>query len=85
MPRGGNCNCDKGMNGGQGDKLLLDSGLDSSSGSGVLGGKRKANKPRKLSEYNKFMKKEIPLVKKNNPKLSHMEAFKKAAGNWKNR
>ena len=34
---------------------------------------------------NKFMKKEIPIVKKNNPKLSHMEAFKKAASNWKNR
>ena len=31
------------------------------------------------------MKKEIPIVKKNNPKLSHMEAFKKAASNWKNR
>lgn len=80
MPRGGNCNCDKGMNGGQGDDNLLDS-----KEAVVLGGKRKANKPRKLSEYNKFMKKEIPLVKKNNPKLSHMEAFKKAAGNWKNR
>ena len=79
MPRGGNCNCGKGMNGGQGDDNLLDSKEEA-----VLGGKRKANKPRKLSEYNKFMKKEIPLVKKNNPKLSHMEAFKKAAGNWKN-
>lgn len=81
MPRGGNCNCDKGMNGGQGDYKSVDTDNSVS----VLGGKRKANKPRKLSEYNKFMKKEIPLVKKNNPKLSHMEAFKKAAGNWKNR
>lgn len=74
MPRGGYCNCDKqgGNNEGFEDPK-------------VLGGKKKASKPRKLSEYNKFMKKEIPLVKKNNPKLSHMEAFKKAAGNWKNR
>jgi hypothetical protein len=52
----------------------------------MLGGKKKARrKPRKLSEYNKFMKKEIPIVKKKNPKLSHIEAFKKAASNWKNR
>jgi len=74
MPRGGYCNCDKqgGNNEGFEDPELL-------------GGKKKASKPRKLSEYNKFMKKEIPLVKKSNPKLSHMEAFKKAAGNWKNR
>ena len=75
MPRGGYCNCDKqgGNNEGFEDSEVL------------LGGKKKASKPRKLSEYNKFMKKEIPLVKKSNPKLSHMEAFKKAADNWKNR
>ena len=76
MPRGGNCNC--GQQGGYSEEFS-DNDL-------LSGGKKKARrKPRKLSEYNKFMKKEIPIVKKNNPKLSHMEAFKKAASNWKNR
>ena len=78
MPRGGYCNCDK--QGGNNEEYF-NTGEDRE----LLGGKKMANKPRKLSEYNKFMKKEIPLVKKSNPKLSHMEAFKKAAGNWKNR
>ena len=77
MPRGGYCNC--GQQGGYSEEYF-------NTGEEVLGGKEKARrKPRKLSEYNKFMKKEIPIVKKNNPKLSHMEAFKKAASNWKNR
>ena len=39
--------------------------------------------PRKLSAYNRFMKTEIPKVKKANPKISHKEAFKKAASNYK--
>ena len=39
--------------------------------------------PRKLSAYNLFMKTEIPKVKKANPKLSHQQAFKKAAANYK--
>ena len=38
--------------------------------------------PRKLSAYNLFMKTEIPKVKKANPKLSHKEAFKRAAANY---
>lgn len=79
MPRGGYCNCDK--QGGNKEEYF-NTGVVYDD---MLGGKKKASKPRKLSEYNKFMKKEIPLVKKSNPKLSHMEAFKKAAGNWKNR
>jgi len=37
---------------------------------------------KKLSEYNKFMKKEIKNVKQSNPKLSHRDAFSKAASNW---
>ena len=78
MPRGGNCNC--GQQGGYSEEYFNTEKEE------MLGGKKKARrKPRKLSEYNKFMKKEIPIVKKNNPKLSHMEAFKKAASNWKNR
>ena len=80
MPRGGNCNC--GQQGGYSEEYFN----TEEDPPGLLGGKKKARrKPRKLSEYNKFMKKEIPIVKKNNPKLSHMEAFKKAASNWKNR
>ena len=50
------------------------------------GGKRKKKaktKKRGLSPYNKFMKTEIKKVKNENPSLSHQEAFKKAAGNWK--
>jgi len=48
------------------------------------GAKRKktSTKKRKLSPYNIFMKTEIKKVKKNDPKLSHQQAFKKAAGNW---
>ena len=38
--------------------------------------------PRKLSAYNLFMKTEIPKVKKANPKLSHKDAFKRAAANY---
>lgn len=47
------------------------------------GGKKKgASKKRGLSDYNKFMKSEIQKVKKENPKLTHQQAFKKAASNW---
>jgi len=38
---------------------------------------------RKLSAFNLFMKTEISKVKKAHPNLSHMDAFKKAAHNWK--
>ena len=45
---------------------------------------KKADKaPKKPSPYNTFMKSEIAKVKKDNPKLDHKEAFKKAAANWK--
>jgi hypothetical protein len=44
--------------------------------------KKTSTKKRKLSPYNIFMKTEIKKVKKDNPKLSHQQAFKKAAGNW---
>lgn len=37
---------------------------------------------RALSAYNVFMKKEIPALKKENPKLSHKEVFAKAAKKW---
>ena len=48
------------------------------------GAKRKktSTKKRKLSPYNIFMKTEIQDVKKKFPKLSHQQAFTKAAGNW---
>ena len=38
--------------------------------------------PRKLSDYQKFMQTEIVKVKKENPSLSHKEAFKRAAANY---
>ena len=54
----------------------------------------KADKPAKAtgeakakrapSAYNVFMKSEIAKVKKANPTFDHKEAFKTAAGNWKN-
>lgn len=51
------------------------------------GAKRKhtSNKKKGLSDYNIFMKTEIQNVKKNFPKLSHRQAFTKAAGNWSKR
>ncbi|GBB95408.1 hypothetical protein RclHR1_02530003 [Rhizophagus clarus] len=33
--------------------------------------------------YNVFMKTELPKVKAENPGMNHKEAFKLAAGNWK--
>ncbi|KAJ3055546.1 hypothetical protein HK097_010154 [Rhizophlyctis rosea] len=39
---------------------------------------------RGTSAYNVFMKNELPKVKAANPGIAHKEAFKKAAGNWKN-
>jgi hypothetical protein len=44
--------------------------------------KKPAAKKRAPSAYNLFMKKEIPVLKKENPKLSHKEVFAKAAKNW---
>ena len=37
---------------------------------------------RTLSAYNLYMQKNLPLVKKENPSLSHTEAFKKTAENY---
>jgi hypothetical protein len=38
---------------------------------------------RKLSKFNIFMKSEIKRVKKMQPNVSHKQAFKMAAQNWK--
>tara|TARA_Y100000591_G_C21598316_1_gene576726 strand:- start:386 stop:601 length:216 start_codon:yes stop_codon:yes gene_type:complete len=38
---------------------------------------------RKLSAFNIFMKDELKRVKKSHPKISHKDAFKMAAENWK--
>ena len=43
--------------------------------------KKKVKK--KPSAYNEFIAKEIPIVKKADPSLSHTEAFKLAVDNWK--
>ncbi|KAG1051299.1 hypothetical protein G6F46_005663 [Rhizopus delemar] len=42
---------------------------------------KKATK--KLSPYNNFIKAELAKVKKETPGISHKDAFKKAAENWK--
>ncbi|KAJ2889435.1 hypothetical protein IWW38_004711, partial [Coemansia aciculifera] len=39
---------------------------------------------KKLSAYNVFMKTELAKVKNNSPGMNHKDAFKVAAGNWKN-
>lgn len=47
---------------------------------------KKATKVKKKpSAYNEFMSKEIPIVKKANPEMSHTDAFKQAVENWKNK
>ncbi|KAJ2772766.1 hypothetical protein IWQ57_001622 [Coemansia nantahalensis] len=38
---------------------------------------------KKLSPYNKYMKTELAKVKQANPALSHKDAFKLVASNWK--
>ena len=35
------------------------------------------------SAYNKYMKKQLAILKKKHPKTSHMALFKKAAKSWK--
>ncbi|KAJ3055022.1 hypothetical protein BCR33DRAFT_711422 [Rhizoclosmatium globosum] len=45
---------------------------------------KKEKAPRAPSPYNIFMKTELPKVKAADPSLSHKEAFKVAASNWKN-
>ena len=46
-------------------------------------GKKKAKKKAaKKGSYIKFMSCEIKKIKKQNPKMSHKAAFKKAASNW---
>ena len=42
-----------------------------------------AKTKRKLSKFNIFMKSEIKRVKKMQPNVSHKQAFKLAAQNWK--
>ncbi|KXS10140.1 hypothetical protein M427DRAFT_37789 [Gonapodya prolifera JEL478] len=44
---------------------------------------KKERTPREPSLYNKFMKEELTRLKKDNPGMSHKEAFKVAAANWK--
>jgi len=63
---GSNCNCDSNNQDGGAKKRK----------------KSTTTKKRKISDYNKFMKTEIKKVKNDDPKLSHQQAFKKAAGNW---
>lgn len=46
---------------------------------------KKPKKERKPSAFNLFMKERIPLVKAENPELKHNDAFKIAAGQWKDR
>lgn len=51
-----------------------------------MGTKEKKPKvPRKPSEFNLFMKTKITEMKEKHPNVSHSEAFKMAAGEWKNR
>ncbi|CAG8524666.1 6316_t:CDS:2 [Ambispora leptoticha] len=46
--------------------------------------KVKSNGPKKpQTAYNKFMQTELPKVKAENPLLQHKDAFKLAAGRWK--
>lgn len=43
---------------------------------------KRSRKSRKPSAYNMFMQSEIPKVKRQNPNLSHTDAFTHAAKNW---
>ena len=44
---------------------------------------KKEKKPREPTQYQIFMGTEIKKVKEQNPELSHKDAFKIAATNWK--
>ncbi|KAJ3101054.1 hypothetical protein HDU97_001697 [Phlyctochytrium planicorne] len=44
---------------------------------------KKEKAPRKPSAYNTYMKAALPKIKAADPSLSHKEAFKKAAEQWK--
>ncbi|CAG8711582.1 17557_t:CDS:2, partial [Cetraspora pellucida] len=43
----------------------------------------KMNKSKKLSPYNKFMKTNLPIIKKNNPDLDRKNMFKLVTSMWK--
>lgn len=45
---------------------------------------KKPKKPRVPSAFNIYMKEAIPRVKSDNPGISHSDAFKQAASEWKN-
>ncbi|CAG8739511.1 9392_t:CDS:1, partial [Racocetra fulgida] len=45
--------------------------------------RRNKTTTKKLSPYNSFMKTNLPKIKKDNPHLSHSEAFKLVASMWK--
>ncbi|KAF9970120.1 hypothetical protein BGZ73_007269 [Actinomortierella ambigua] len=45
--------------------------------------KKDAAPGKKMSAYNQFMKTELPKFKSKNPGLSHKEAFKQVAQQWK--
>ena len=51
----------------------------SSSGAKKATGAKKAP-----SAYNKYMKDVLPEIKKKHPSMSHQDAFKEAAKQWKN-
>ena len=46
--------------------------------------KFKKAEPKKPTAYNNFMQSELLVVKTANPQITHKEAFKISAGNWKN-
>ncbi|KAF9384009.1 hypothetical protein CPB97_006023 [Podila verticillata] len=45
--------------------------------------KKSTGGAKKLSPYNMFMKKELAVVKKEQPTLDHKAAFKEVASRWK--
>jgi hypothetical protein len=49
------------------------------------GGAKKVKTKRGPSAFNLYMKERIPQIKSEHPELSHNEAFKMSAGQWKDR
>ncbi|KAJ1977676.1 hypothetical protein H4R34_003486 [Dimargaris verticillata] len=46
--------------------------------------KKTGTTTRKMTPYNKFMKRELPKYKASHPDVAHKDAFKAVAGLWKN-
>ena len=72
-----------GYNNAGSDMMVQANGGCSACGGHQTGGAKKARKPRKPTEYNKFVKKEMNALIKQNPSKKVTELMKEVAKKWR--